>query len=187
MPIPGIIASSYPRVSGAFESIATVTASGSTSTITFSSIPSTYQHLQIRYLANSGRAVNGQESILVRLNGDSGTNYARHFLLGDGTSATASGNASQTAAIVVAACGLDAPTMSVGIIDIHDYSSTTKNKTIRSLVGVDFNSGTTESRVSLNSALWMNTAAVSSISFTTNTGSNWTTATTFALYGIKGA
>ena len=187
MPIPGIIASSYPRVSGAFESIATVTASGSTSTITFSSIPSTYQHLQIRYLANSGRAVNGQESILVRLNGDSGTNYARHFLLGDGTSATASGNASQTAAIVVAACGLDAPTMSVGVIDIHDYSSTTKNKTIRSFVGVDFNSGTTESRVFLNSALWMNTAAVSSISFTTNTGSNWTTATTFALYGFIGA
>lgn len=183
----GVLAASGGGTAGAYESIASATGTGASGTITFSSIPSTYVALQVRYLVNSGRAVNGQESVFVTLNSDTGTNYSRHYLLGNGAAASASGSASQNSFTILAACGLDAPKMGVGLIDIQDYNSTTRNKTVRILSGVDFNDGTTESRLYLESSLWMNTNSVSSITFTTNTGSSFTTATQFALYGIKGA
>jgi len=55
--IPGIIGSAAPQV-GDFESIATVTVgAGGSSEINFTSIPSTYQHLQIRILSRDNRAL----------------------------------------------------------------------------------------------------------------------------------
>ena len=52
MPILGIIASSQQGgiSSTAYESIATVTLGSAASTINFSSIPSRYQHLQLRFI-----------------------------------------------------------------------------------------------------------------------------------------
>jgi hypothetical protein len=54
MPILGIIASSKLTVSNSYESIATTTVgSGGSATVTFSSIPATYKHLQVRTLIRS--------------------------------------------------------------------------------------------------------------------------------------
>jgi len=74
----------------------------------------------------------------------------------------------------------------VGIIDLHDYASTTKNKTVRSFTGYDFNSlyGVAGS-VGLRSGLFISTNAVTSISITL-AASNFSTQTVFSLYGIKG-
>jgi hypothetical protein len=72
--------------------------------------------------------------------------------------------------------------MSVGIIDIHDYASTTKNKTVRIWTGDDRNGS---GRTALSSGLWMNTSAINRVDITTASG-NWTTASTIALYGMKG-
>ena len=92
--ILGIVASSKLVASGSYESIATFTL-GSSTTVTFSSIPSTYKHLQIRYLARSARTGAATDDLAIRLNSDSGANYARHRLFGDGASVTASGQTSQ--------------------------------------------------------------------------------------------
>jgi hypothetical protein len=73
--------------------------------------------------------------------------------------------------------------MGSGILDIHDYTSTTKNKTFRSITGRDNNGS---GQITLYSGLWLSTSAITSISLNTS-GSNFTTASTFALYGIKGA
>lgn len=181
-PIIGIMASANWSSANAssFESIATATGTGSSATITLSSIPSTYQHLQIRinYLVTT----NGNYSYL-RLNGDTGSNYARHMLYGDGASVVASGGAPQTTMLVNSgqiATLLFTNYANCAIIDIHNYSSTTQNKTVRILNGVDANGS---GNINLNSGLWMNTAAVNSITF--YAGQNFSTSTSIALYGIK--
>lgn len=170
----------------AFESIATATGTGSSGTITFSSIPSTYQHLQIRWVCRSSR-VSTDDGINLQFNSDTGSNYVRHQLFGDGATASASGGATQTniPVGVATAASVASNIMGVGILDIHDYASTSKYKTIRSLSGDDQNN--TNGIIYLRSGLWQSTNAISSISLISSSSSNWTTQTTFALYGIKGA
>jgi hypothetical protein len=171
---------------GAFVSIATAIGTGSSGTITFSSIPSTYSSLQIRVLCRSSST---GRNIQVRFNSDTGANYAQHNLRGNGTSAAAAGTASTTSIESgwIATSADATNVMGVSIIDLHDYASTTKNKTLRAISGIDNNNlTTTNERIYLYSGLWMNTAAVNSISLVSNSG-NWTTASVFSLYGIKGA
>lgn len=181
MPIIGIMASANwsSANSSSFESIATATGTGSSGTITFSSIPSTYKHLQIRYsvlTATSG------DDVFYRFNGDTGSNYARHFLYGDGTSAAASGQATQTFLIADSGSGESSSTQPMtGIVDIQNYASTTQNKTARGFNGIDKNGS---GIITLNSGLWLSTTAINSITFYTSSY-NYTTGTTFALYGIK--
>lgn len=180
--ILGALLGSFPvSAAGAFESIATATGTGSSDTITFTSIPGTYQHLQIRCIAFG--SVANQNTMLLRINSDSGSNYARHNLRGNGSSAAASGSAS-TSFIGIGGVtnNLDSTYPMVAIVDIHDYASTSKNKTVRSLGGIDYNGS---GEITLQSGVWLSTSAVTSISIVTP-GQNFTTNSTFALYGIKG-
>lgn len=180
MPILGIIASqNYPRVTTSYESIATATGNGSSGTITFSSIPSTYQHLQIRLqvIASGG---GGQA---IRFNSDTGNNYARHNFGGNGSSVFASGTASTNMIFIGDDAAATNP--SLMIIDVHDYASTTKNKTVRSFFGHDRNGA---GSVYLYSGLWMNTSAITSLSLGQGIfGGIFDTGTVASLYGIKGA
>jgi len=165
---------------GAFESIATVNGNGSATTLTFSSIPSTYVALQIRGIANDANGFN----IALRFNGDTGSNYAFHRLLGNGSTASVAAFATQTYANYLGACASAANIFAAYITDIHDYASTTKAKTIRTFHGADANGS---GPVSLSSGLWTSTSAITSISIV-NTGPNaFITGSSFALYGIKGA
>lgn len=175
---------------GAFVSIASATGTGSSNTITFSSIPGTYQHLQIRITGQStDTSLNTLVSLITRFNSDTAANYNYHTMYGDGTAVTASGNASTTSIGIFGTAWRSTTasnTFGVGIIDIHDYASTSKYKTIRSFSGGDANLGTAQERVFLQSGSWMSTSAITSISFELNNG-NYATGSTFALYGIKGA
>ena len=172
-----------------YESIATATVTGSSATITFSSIPSPYKHLQLRILAR-GTANGGADPLILfmRANSDTGSNYANHRLVGNGSTVTAGGSASETRMqpAIYADSGYPANVYGAIIIDIHDYSSTTKNKTVRSISGVDDNLGTVNSRLNLRSDLWMNTAAITTLTLENNGGDNFNSNSTFALYGIKG-
>lgn len=172
-PILGIIASqNYPRSTNSYESIATVTVgSGGASSITFSSIPSTYQHLQIRAFMVGGNYTT------IRFNGDNtGSNYRNHYLAGNGSAASASTNANNAYTPMSASAN-----GYVDVIDILDYADTNKYKTIRALEGYD-NNGSGE--VYFSSNLWMSTSAISSIVFTP--ASSMSQYSQFALYGIKG-
>ena len=132
-PILGIMAS---QISGhlsntAYESIATVTVgAGGTSTATFSSIPSTYKHLQLRILA---RDAGGNGEFKIEFNGDTTTtNYRKHNLYGDGSTASASSANNNTCA-PLAYSGQTANAFEAVVIDILDYANTNKNTTIRTL------------------------------------------------------
>jgi hypothetical protein len=173
----------------AFESIATATGTGSSGTITFSSIPATYTSLQIRWIArdNNGGST-GASQLLVSFNSDTtSTNYRSHSLYGNGASAFAASVGNRAGVWLdggtVGSSSL-ASTFAVGILDIHDYANTSKNKTTRSFHGEDGN-GSSSYQIFLQSGLWMSTSAITSITVTSN--NNFTTTSQFSLYGIKGA
>lgn len=170
----------------AFESIATATGTGSSGTITFSSIPSTYKHLQIRSVS---RFTGGHGFVITQPNGDTSTaNYTYHLLSGNGSAASAGAytTGSLGGSYSLQSAGVTTELSNntgVGILDILDYASTTKYKTFRSITGYDNND--TSGIIYLISTLWLSTSAISSLTINTQ-GGNFTTQTTFALYGIKG-
>lgn len=182
--ILGILASSGANGAvTAYESIATATGTGSSGTITFSSIPSTYTHLQLRVHAIA-TAYSGTGGY-VRFNGDTASNYAYHYLWGGGATVQAGGVATQTSMQVLINnnVGLHNTSGNAAVIDILDYASTSKNKTLRCLEGVDINGN---GDLSVNSGLWMSTSAINSVTLYLGSGS-FATTTTVALYGIKAA
>ena len=69
----------------------------------------------------------------------------------------------------------------VNIIDILDYTNTNKYKTTRMISGYDVNGAT--GFIQQSSGLWMNTSAINRIDLVSS--GNFTTASTFALYGVK--
>jgi hypothetical protein len=163
-----------------YESIATVTVgSGGQSTISFSSIPSTYQHLQLRF-AGSVSAVG---NFRIRFNSDTGSNYAWHQLYGTGASLVVGGGASQSSMVLAYDNKADALFPAPGVTDIFDYSNSNKNKTIRTITATDQNNN--DGLVILRSGLWMNTSAITSISIFLDSGS-FNQYSRFALYGTKG-
>jgi len=179
MPILGVVSSGAVIAAGAYESIASATGTGSSGTITFSNIPGTYQHLQVRLfsIAESG-------GYAMRFNSDTGNNYARHNFGANGSSVFASATASTNMMFIGDTSETNLP--SVMIVDIHDYASTSKNKTIRSLFGHEKNKA--GGTVYLYSGLWMSTSAVTSLSLGVgNFSGTFSTSTVAALYGIKGA
>ena len=168
-----------------YESIATVTVgSGGSSTITFSSIPSTYTHLQLRFLGKTGNG-SYQDDLMIRFNSDSSTgNYYSHRLFGYGSvvADTLSGYGYATAGFIGG--GTAGSSFGSGVTDILDYASTVKNKTIRALTGIDTNSS---GAVAFTSGAWFSTSAITRIDLYSFSGTNFAQYSSFALYGIKGA
>lgn len=188
--IAGFLGTGVAVSASSYESIATSTVgAGGTATITFSSIPSTYTHLQVRFIAkNAGTGSADDFFGNISFNSDTTyTNYNNHRLSGNG--ATAFGGAIQSAgnyALLGNAINSGTGTTSIfsgGVIDILDYANTNKYKTGRSLVGNDRNGS---GNIYFLSSLWMNTAAINRIDITCS-GGNFTQYSSFALYGIKGA
>ena len=176
-----MLAGNAAFVENSYESIATVTSPAATS-VTFSGIPSTYTHLQIRGIANNGEA-SGYNNQSLRFNGDTSANYAYHRLAGDGATVSASGTANATSINDVFRIPPAGSTFGVFVIDILDYTSTTKAKTIRSLNGGDSNGS---GWIGLHSGLWYKTPeAITSITLISSSG-NFGTNSQFALYGIRG-
>jgi len=164
-----------------YESIATVTVgAGGSSSISFSSIPSTFKHLQVRGLV---QLANGSGELDFRFNGDTGSNYSYHRIYGNGASVVAEAGVSTSQATV--GYYLSATNVFNGIVvDILDYANTNKNTTTRSLNGMDTNGS---GLILFDSSLWRNTAAITSIEvFSKDAGRPLTQYSQFALYGIKG-
>lgn len=183
-PILGIYAS---QISGhlftasAFDSIATTTVgAGGTSTITFSSIPSTYTHLQVRLICANNSSYYDSD-IVMRFNGDTGSNYYKHRIYGSGSSVATDAGAGTT--MQVARSGGAAGVFGASVIDILDYTNTSKNKVVRSLYGQDSNGS---GYMMFSSGLWNNTSAVTSLTLNDANFNGFVQYTHAALYGIKG-
>jgi len=167
-----------------YDSLATVTLSTSATSITFSGIPSGYKHLQIRGIALGTAASSGPMAI--QFNGDTAANYSFHLLDGNGASAAAYGAASNTYARFYGYYDNISNTSFplAAVVDVLDYTSTTKNKTVRGLAGMEKN-GANYGEIQFSSSLWFATpTAITSITIYI-VGQSMATYSSFALYGIK--
>ena len=162
-----------------------VVLSTTASSVTFSSLgtyaTAGYKHLQIRYLA---RATAGTWiDLWVRLNGSSSAEYARHQLRGTGSAVNSESTTSQTQ-IHIGQAAQTATTQAFypGVIDALDFSSSSKNTTLKALSGYTADG---YDDVRLVSGLWNNTSAVTSIQILTQSQS-LAAGSRFSLYGSKG-
>ena len=151
-----------------YEKIATTTITNGTSTITFSSIPSTYTDL---VLVHIGTAQSGAPGLDLRLNNDSGSNYSRTFIYGDGSS-TASGRSTSATAFQPSSVYTEQTPI---IFQINNYSNSTTFKTILSRTSAS------TGLVVANVGLYRSTSAINRIDLL---GMTWSGGTV-TLYGIK--
>jgi hypothetical protein len=180
MPILGVIASSISGnlwPANSYYQIGTTTVgAGGASSVTFSGIPSTYTHLQVRVFQKSDSA----GDLNFRFNSDSGANYSRHYFFASGSTSNSGGSTSETFGYV--GYNPSSTYFSSSIIDILDYTNTNKNKIVKSLIGTDVNSGS--SYMTYSTSAWFQTSAITSITFNQG-GNTFSQHSTFALYGIK--
>lgn len=191
--ILGSFSTGVAPVTTSYESIASVTVgSGGSATVSFSSIPATYTHLQVRLIAKSTETLyNQSDAINFYFNADTTyTNYRSHWLRGNGTSASAgqiqSAGYNIYSGTIASGHSSQASMFGAQIIDILDYANTNKYKTVRTLDGDDMNNSA-EGLVGLYSGLWMSTSAITGLTFNVTNGANFAQYSQFALYGIKGA
>lgn len=182
----GLFGVGVPPVTSSYESIATsIVGAGGTNTVTFSSIPSTYKHLQIRAILKNGRTSAGTSPMYFTFNGDSTSSYASHLLYGSGSTAYAEAASTQTRMFSAYAIGIASGYDNVFsglVVDVLDYAVTTKNKTLRTLFGTSLNNEQLD--VGLGSGLYYKTDAITSISIT-SPSTPLQQYSHFALYGIK--
>jgi hypothetical protein len=158
-----------------YAKIATTTLGSSTSSYTFSSIPSTYTDLVL--ISSDTNA--GSDYAFVRFNSDSGANYSGTQLDGSG-SAASSGRLTRSSGSPFSNgiyIGQAVNAQNTRIINIMDYANTTTLKTV--LIRPSLTT-----YVSAYVGLWNSTAAINSITLTANS-TTFTAGSTFTLYGIQ--
>ena len=170
---------------GAYDALATITVGATAvASIDFVGIPTGYKHLEIRALSRDNRAVAGND-LCVRFNGDSSASYRAHSLYGDG--AAAYGYATGATSFIVGGVSSSASAatniFAANTISILDYASTTKNKTLRNLCGVDFNGS---GFMYLDSGFFFgNTNAITSITLFPAGSASFVQYSQYALYGVR--
>jgi hypothetical protein len=168
-----------------YEPIATATPS-STYTVDFTSIPSTYTDLRIVIFGRSATGGGTSSEIFMKFNNDSGSNYSRTNLSGDGATAFSSNSTSQTEMTIspgVAGSSTASDIFSLTTLDILLYAGST-NKTVLGTCSLDRNGAGTERKQVF---LWRNTSAINRVTLTDAANNNWASGTTITLYGIKAA
>jgi hypothetical protein len=175
-----MLAGNNPYIPSVYESIASTTLSG-VSQYTFTSIPSTYTHLQLRCFY---RTTDATDSIEMRFNGDASGNYARTMMYwGSDIGVAAYQQPTGETTLRVANGAATGDYYAVMIIDIQNYAKTNQVKSFRSIQGKSTNN-TEIDRISFGAGIWNNTAAISSINLACG-GTSFQANTVLALYGIK--
>lgn len=156
--------------------IAKTTLSSAQTTVTFSGITGIYTDLVL--VTSLQDTTNGAASL--RLNNDSGNNYSRTALRGNGSTAS-SFRQSNINTMYIEGDSSGGSNFAQTIVNIMNYSNTTTNKT--SIARVSYPS----SEASTTVYLWRSTAAVNRIDITSLTGTaTLAIGSTFTLYGIHG-
>jgi hypothetical protein len=173
---------------GAYDALASITLSSAASEVTFSNIPSGYKHLQIRMLQRDSNADTNVNSLYMYYNGDTNGNYSWHRIeaLGSGTpSSSGYGNQGSMWIGPSTANNYTSGIFCGHIIDILDYSSIEKYKTMKHIGGFDTNgTGTEPGEIAFTSGMYMSKQPISSITIM-KSGQNQVSGSTFALYGVK--
>ena len=165
------------------EAIQTTYLEADAASVTFGSIPATYEHLQLRMSCRSSRE-DTVDILLVQFNSDTGfpTTYTTHYMDATGSSATA---AAVTGSYYFGGYPISANTAlateySTVHVDILDYANSDKNTTAMGTMALG-----SAGRLEFGSLLWDNTAAVTDILIKARFGPNWVRGSEFSLYGLN--
>jgi hypothetical protein len=171
----------------AFDLLETTTLTSSASSITFSGLSaySDYKHLQVRVTGQQSFTGFPYQFTRFRINNDTGSNYSHHTLSGDGSSVTSSAGSSTNYIQMLPLPGSqDANVYGALAIDILDFSSVSRNTTVRALGGGYFAGN--QKFIGLSSGSHYSTSAMTSFTHYIDAGVNWTAGSRFSLYGSKG-
>jgi len=149
--------------------------------VTFSSIPQTYDHLEVSWYSNSDEDVTALRGVSTTFNGDTGTNYAAQVLEGTGSSigaASLTGQTDMPFAALTQGTGGAANEMSGGSFTVQNYTKTDRHKHLLAAYGVP------AQRLHFGSNRWASTAAVTSITLTQDGSGDFITGSVFTLRGI---
>jgi hypothetical protein len=153
------------------------TLSSAAASITFSNIPTTFTDLVI--IANFNTAT-GNQSTNITVNGDTSSNYSWTYILGNGSAASSSRGSSDSRIFNGSSATATSGNTTNSTIQFQNYSNATTYKTIisRSNAADYFTQATV--------GLWRSTSPITSITLTCPSY-NYTSGSTFTLYGIKAA
>ena len=149
-----------------------------TSSVTFSSIPATYDHLEVTVYARTDRsAVN--DVVNMTFNTDTtASNYDHQELQGAGTTVSANTDAANFRIGVYASASEGANEFGTGTTTIYNYTKTDRHKHRLTVMG-------SSERVLLYSRRWEDTSAINQIVLTPNVGDNFLAGSVFTLRGIS--
>jgi hypothetical protein len=180
----GFWAASGGGAAGAFDLLETTNITGTTNNVSFTGLGSLtdYSHLQIRMVGRLSSNATGDGSTSIIFNSEGYPNIQGHYLLGNGSSVTSSDSPDMIP--YWAPFNLeDSGAYMALVLDVLDFSSTTKATTARALWG---NATTNSKKVGLSSGGMFLTSAITTINCWSN-GGGWVAGSRFSLYGIKGA
>ena len=179
------LSGNLPLSLGSFDLLETTTLASSASSVTFSGLGaySDYKHLQIRAITRASSAL-GLKATLLNFNADTASNYAFHYLRGNGSSVLSDANPNR--GFIRGWFNTDSSSttgaFAGAVVDILDFNNSSKFTTTRSLEGsLGGNNG-----IALWSGLWQSTAAITSIAISVEDGFNYVAGSRFSLYGSKG-
>jgi hypothetical protein len=180
----GIISQRGPGGGGAFELIETQILASTTTAVTFSSIPTTFKHLHIRITARNTTGASSRP-ITLRINGDTGSNYAYHNIRGNGSTGSGNTSTAQTSMVIANSPGATetANIFAVALVDILDYGNVNKTKAVRAFSGRYASDG----GIDYSGGHWNSTSAITSLELADRmVSSSFATGTRISLYGIGG-
>lgn len=172
-----------------YEFIARQKPTSDTASVEFTSIPATYEFLQLRIAAKTTKGGQNAAQVRIQFNSDTGTNYHYQGMEGYFSSDTWNENFSQDEIHV---WGLPTNTMwaqthGCVIIDIGGYADTDRKTSVRSIGGTLSDAGGGQDTiVGLSGGIWTNKAAVTSIKLLPSSG-NFREKSEFTLYGWRNA
>jgi len=151
-----------------------------TATVTFSSIPSTYEHLKLVWQGRTSATI---EALRMRFNSDTGSNYDFEQYVGSNTTAAAGGAFAGTSLFLgeLNGTGETAQRFSSGVADFPFYKQTTAYKHLV-FQFQDIRNAT--SHAGSGGGMWRNTAAITDIALFAASG-NLVTGSAFSLYGVE--
>lgn len=163
-----------------YEEIVSQTLTSAASSVTFSSIPTSYTDL-VLVCSTRSTASSGDDYAWIYLNGDTtASNYSRTLLVGDGSSVN-SNRFANLISLTMPSASTSSGVYNVEILNFQNYKNSTTFKTVlsrNSLATVG-----TYAQV----GLWRNTSIINTIQLVPYFGPNFAAGSTFALYGIAAA
>lgn len=153
-----------------YNCIATTTLGTATNSVSFTSIPNTFTDLVIVFVGSTASS----DVLAFTFNSDTGSNYSDTYFFGNGSSA---GTGRHTSATRIFGTNTDT-SQGMNTVHIMNYANTNMFKSVaitghRSTDNITF------------SGLWRSTSAISTVTFITNSGNNYTVGSMFSIYGIK--